>query len=158
MKLKRNIITPYLTFLFVVVGLSGILMLFHILDDYTKIVHELLGAVFVLFSILHVIINWKSLKSHFKKKAFIISGVVVLIFSVIFIILAKMNVDHEGIIIEKITEAPISESFSVLDLDYNEVEKILQENNIVIGESKTIKEIGLNNKKTSKDIIELIIK
>lgn len=158
MKLKRNIITPYLTFLFVVVGLSGILMLFHILDDYTKVVHELLGAVFVLFSILHVIINWKSLKSHFKKKVFIISGVVVLIFSVTFIILAKMNVDHEGIMIEKITEAPISESFSVLDLDYNEVEKILQENNIVIGESKTIKEIGLNNKKTSKDIIELIIK
>lgn len=157
MKLKRNVITPYLTFLFIVVGLSGILMLFHILDDYTKIVHELLGTVFVLFSIFHVMINWKSLKTHFKSKVFIVSGIVVLLFSICFVVLAKIHVDHEGIMIEKLVAAPITESFSVLDLDYNEVEKILKENNITIGESKTIKEIGLNNEKSPKEIIELII-
>lgn len=158
MKLKRNFITPYLTFLFIVVGLSGILMLFHIFDDYTKVVHELLGAVFVIFSILHVIVNWKSLQTHFKKKTFIVSGIIILIFSICFVYLAKINVDHEGIIIEKIVEAPITESFSILDLDYGEVEKIFKEKNIVIGESKSIKEIGMNNNKSPKEIIELIIK
>lgn len=158
MKLKRNVVTPYLTFLFLVVGLSGILMLFHILDDYTKVVHELLGIVFVLFSILHVILNWKSLKTHFKKRVFIASGIVVLIVSVAFVVLAKMEVDHEGIMIEKLVEAPISESFSILKLDYNQVEKTLKEYNVVIGESKSIMEIGTNNNKSPKDIIELIIK
>lgn len=157
MKLKRNIITPYLTFLFLIVGLSGILMFFHILDDYTKVVHELLGTVFVLFSIFHVIINWKALKSHFKNRVFIISGIVVLISSIWFVVLAKLEIDHEGIMIEKLVDAPIAESFSILDLDYNVVEKKLNKYNIIIGESKTIKEIGINNRKSSKDIIELII-
>jgi len=158
MKLKRNVVTPYLTFLFLIVAISGVLMFFHILDDYTKEVHELLGIVFVVFSILHVVINWKSLKSHFKNRVFVVSGIVVLIFSIAFVVLGTMNLDHEGVIIERVVEAPIPESFSVLDLDYNEVEKILKENNIVIGDSKTIKEISVNNDKTPKDIIELIIR
>ncbi len=157
MNLKRNIVTPYLTFLFLVVGVSGILMLFHIFDDYTKVVHELLGTVFVIFSVLHVIINWKSLKTHFKNKAFIVSGIVTLIFSICFVVMAKMETDHEGIIIEKITDAPISESFDILNLDYNTVEKTLNENNIIIGEAKSIKEIGTINNKSAKEIIELII-
>lgn len=157
MKLKRNIITPYLTFLFLAVGISGILMLFHILDDYTKVVHELLGAVFVLFSILHVIINWKSLKTHFKNRVFIVSGIVILIFSIGFVVLAKMEVDHEKIMIEKIIEAPIAESFSILNLSYDKVDETLKESNIIIGESKSIKEIGINNNKSPKNIIELII-
>lgn len=157
MKLNRKIVTPYLTFLFIVVALSGILMLFHIFDDHTKIVHELLGTVFVIFSIFHVILNWKSLKSHFKNKVFIISGIVILVVSTGFVILGKMHIDHEGIVIEKVVEAPITESFNILNLDYNEVEKILKKNNIEIGDSKSIKEIGTNNKKSPKKIIELII-
>ncbi|NDW17614.1 DUF4405 domain-containing protein [Dysgonomonas sp. 216] len=157
MKLERKVITPYLTFLFVVVAISGMLMLFHIFDDYTKVVHELLGAVFVLFSIFHVILNWKSLKSHFKNKVFIISGIVILLFSTAFVLAGKLHPNHEQIVMEKLAEAPISESFSILKLDYDEVEKILNENDIVIGNSKTIKDIGLNNKKSVKDIIELII-
>lgn len=157
MKLKRNIITPYLTFLFLIVAISGILMLFHLFDDYTKVVHELLGAVFVIFSIFHVIINWKSLKSHFKSKTFITSGIVVLFLSVGFIIAGKLNTNHEQIMIERVVDAPISHSFSILNLDYNNVEKKLLENNILIGESKSIREISINNKKSPKDIIELII-
>lgn len=157
MKLKRNIITPYLTFLFIMVGISGTLMLFHILDDYTKVVHELLGAVFVVFSVLHVLINWKSLKSHFKNRTFIISGIVVLALSIGFIILGKMDVNHEQIMIEKLIKAPVSESFSVLGLDYDNVESKLKENDIIIGESKTIEEIGIHNRKSPKKIIELII-
>jgi len=158
MKLKRNVVTPYLTFLFVVVAISGLLMLFHILDDYTKEVHELLGAVFVIFSILHVILNWKGLKGHFKKKTFIFSGIIVLFFSVVFVVFGTMNPNHEGIVVDKVTEAPLSESLSILSLNYTEVEKILKENNIIIGESKSIKEIGLSNDKTPKEIIELIVK
>jgi len=157
MKLKRNVVTPYLTFLFIVVAISGFLLLFHILDDYTKEVHELLGAVFVIFSILHVVLNWKSLKGHFKKKTFIVSGIVVLFFSIVFIVFGAMNPNHEGIVIDRVIEAPLSESLSVLNLDYTEVEKTLNENNIIIGDSKSIKEIGMKNNKTSKEIIEFIV-
>ncbi|HCO67552.1 MAG TPA: hypothetical protein DIT04_07340 [Dysgonomonas sp.] len=157
MKPKRNIVTPYLTFLFVIVSLSGILMFFHIFDEYTSVVHEILGLAFVLFSVLHIILNWKSLKSHFMKKAFIISGIIILILSVVFIVVDKISVHHEEIMIERIVKAPIDESFKVLNLNYSDVEKILSENGIVIGNSKTIEDIASANNKTAKDIIEFII-
>ena len=82
MKIKREFITPYITFLFLVIGLSGIFRFIHVFDDYTEIVHEFLGLAFVIFSALHIIINWKSLKIHFKKKMFVTSAIVVLLLSV----------------------------------------------------------------------------
>ncbi|MBI5540755.1 MAG: DUF4405 domain-containing protein [Bacteroidia bacterium] len=158
MKIKRNFVTPYLTFVFLVVGFSGILMFFHLFDDYTKVVHELLGLTFVLFSALHIIINWTSLKSHFRKKIFITSGVVVLLISVAFIILEKVHGNNERIVIEKLVKAPISSSFTVLNVDYNKAKIILKNNNITIGDSKTIEEICVRNQKSSNEIIELIVK
>lgn len=157
MKIKRNFITPYIVFLFLVIGLSGILMFFHLFDDYTRVLHELLGLAFVLFSILHMIINWTSLKGHFKKKMFHISGLVVLLISVGFIIIGKANVNHEQVIIDKILKAPISSSFNVLNVDYNDAEITLKENNITIGDSKTIEEICIRNQKSPNEIIELIV-
>lgn len=91
------------------------------------------------------------------KKAFIISGIIILILSVVFIVVDKISVHHEEIMIERIVKAPIDESFKVLNLNYSDVEKILSENGIVIGNSKTIEDIASANNKTAKDIIEFII-
>ncbi len=158
MKIKRSFVTPYIVFLFLVIGLSGILMFFHLFDDYTRVLHELLGLTFVLFSILHIIINWTSLKGHFKKKIFYVSGLVVLLISIGLIIIGKVNGNHEQVIIDKILKAPISSSFIVLNVDYNDAEIILKKNNIKIGDSKTIEEICIRNQKSPNEIIELIVK
>ena len=91
MKIKREFVTPYITFLFLVIGLSGIFRFIHVLDDYTQIVHEALGLAFVIFSVLHIIINWRSLKIHFKKRMFVTSAIVVLLFSVGLVIFGKLH-------------------------------------------------------------------
>ncbi|MGK9120968.1 DUF4405 domain-containing protein [Olivibacter jilunii] len=69
MKLRKYI-TPFITLVFLVVALSGLLMLFHLFDGYTEVMHESLGLVFVIFAIFHILVNWKSLKIHFGKKVF----------------------------------------------------------------------------------------
>jgi len=157
MKMKRNIVTPYLVFLFLILGTSGFLMFFHILDDYTNPVHEFLGLAFILFSILHIIINWTSLKSHFKKKRFIFAGIIVLMISTTLIIIGKLHDTTEDIILNRLRNSPISNSFSVLSGDYNKAEIILRNNNIIIGDSKTIEEISKMNQKSPEEIIKLII-
>lgn len=157
MKINRNFVTPYITFLFLVVGLSGIFMFVHVFDDYMRTVHELLGLMFVLFSVLHIIINWKSLKSHLKRKVFITSAIVVLLLSIGFIIVEKLHGNPERVIMDKLFKAPVSNVFSVLDVEYNEVEIILKNHNITIGSSKTIEEVGRKNQKSPKEILELII-
>ena len=157
MKMKREFITPYITFLFLVIGLSGIFMFLHVFDDYTQIVHEFFGLAFVIFTVLHIIINWKSLKIYFKKKMFVTSAIVVLLLSVGLIILGKLHVDEERVIMEKLSNAPISNVFSVLDIEYNEAEKKLKNHNIIIAGSNTIEEVSRKNQKSPNDILELII-
>ena len=158
MKIKRNIITPYLAFLFLVVGLSGTLMFFHLFDDYTAVVHELLGMAFVVFSVLHLIINWKSMKSHFKKRVFIFSGMIILVFTILFVSAGKMHGNLEYDVIDKLIKSPVSHSFHVLNKDYHQAESILEENNIIVGASETIEEICVNNRTSPKKILELLVK
>jgi len=157
MKIKRDFVTPYITFLFLVIGLSGIFMFIHVFDDYTEIVHEFFGLAFVIFSVLHIIINWKSLKIHFKKKMFVTSAIVVLLLSVGLIILGKLQVDEERVIMEKLSKAPMSNVFSVLGIEYDEAKIALKKHNIIIAGSNTIEEVSRKNQKSPNDILELII-
>lgn len=157
MKIKRNIVTPYITFSFIVIALSGILMFFHVFDGYTEVLHEIIGLMFVIFSILHIVVNWKSLKSHFKKKAFIVSFILTLLLSTGIIIIGNGHGEHKRFIMQKLTEADIVNTCEILQIDYQEAEMILRSNNIIIGKSKTIDGVGLKNHKCPDEILELII-
>jgi len=157
MKIKRNIVTPYLAFLFLVVGISGTFMFFHVFDGYTTVVHDILGLAFVVFSVLHLIINWKSMKSHFKKRVFISSGIIVLVFTILFVSAGKMHENLEHDIIGKLIKSPVLHSFNVLNIDYHQAESILEKNNIIVGASETIEEICINNQISPKKILELLV-
>lgn len=158
MKIKRGFVTPYITWTFVVIGITGILMFFHILDGYTEVVHEFLGLFFVIFAVFHVIINWKSLKRHFKQRMFTTSFIVTLLLSALFLYAGKGHGNHKRTIIKKLSKAPINETLSILEIDHSDALAILKNNRITFGESKTIEEIGLKNKISPNDILELIVK
>lgn len=53
MKLNRNYVTPFISLVFLVVGISGLLMFFHLFDGYTEVVHEILGLLFVICYLCH---------------------------------------------------------------------------------------------------------
>lgn len=158
MKLKRSFVTPYITWTFLVIGLSGMLMLFHLGDGYTEVLHELFGLLFVVFSVFHIIINWKSLKNHFTERTMITSFIVVLFFSILVIIIGNGHGAHERVVMEKLLKAPIANAFEILEIDPYEAEETLENNHIVMGDSKTIEDIGLNNQTSPMRIIELIVK
>src|SRR5690606_32501774 len=132
MKLNRNYITPFISLVFLVVGLSGLLMLFHLFDGYTEIVHEILGVFFIICAIFHIILNWKALRIHFKKGVFIPALLGVLIISVMLIISERMYPPVDIIIINRMIKAPINDAFKALDVDYSEASKRLETNGISI--------------------------
>jgi Na+/melibiose symporter-like transporter len=157
MKLSRSFITPLITIIFLVVALSGLLMFFHIFDGYTEVVHEILGVVFVVFSVLHVILNWKALKIHFKKRVFILSIIVVAVISILLVIQQQKSPKFDTILIERITNAPIEDVLKVLQVDSIVVVKRLEENGISFIEGASMKEIWINNKVSPKKLFDLII-
>ena len=157
MKLSRSFITPLITIIFLAVALSGLLMFFHIFDGYTEVVHEILGVIFVVFSVLHVILNWKALKIHFKKRVFILSTIVVAVISILLVIQQQKSPKFDTILIERITNAPIEDVLKVLQVDSIVVVKRLEENGISFIEGASMEEIRINNKVSPKKLFDLII-
>lgn len=158
MKLKRKYITPYLTWTFVVIGITGILMTFHVFEGFIEVVHGLLGLIFIIFSILHLVINWRSLKPYFKKSAFIVSLFVTIAISILIINQFKGFGEEERTIMKKLTKAPIHQTLKILEIDYSEAILKLKNNKIDFGNSKTIDEIGFNNHIAPDEILEMIVK
>lgn len=157
MKLSRNFITPLITITFLVLTLSGLLMLLHIFDGYTEVVHEILGVFFVVFSVLHVILNWKALKIHFKKRVFIQSTIVIAVISILLVIQQQNNPKFDTILIERITNAPIEDVLKVLQVDSLEAVKKLEANGILFKEGTTMNEIWINNKVQHQKLFDLVM-
>lgn len=158
MKFKREIVTPYLVFIFVIVGFTGILMFFHLADGYTKEVHEFLGLAFALFAIMHVTINWKSIKNYADKRLLLAPSIVVLILSITFMVIGRMEGDVESDILDKVLKSPAYRSFEVLSGDYTKAEETLAKNKIIVKDSlQTLEEICIQNQKDPEDVAALIM-
>lgn len=157
MKLNRNYITPFISLIFLVVGISGLLMLFHLFDGYTEVIHEILGLFFIICAIFHVILNWKALRIHFKKGVFIPALLGVLVLSVILIVLERMSPPVDLIIFNKMVKAPINDAFRALDINYEKASEKLKENGLSIEEATTIEDIWINNDSNPEKVIDLIM-
>lgn len=157
MRLNRNYITPFISLVFLVVGISGLLMLFHLFDGYTEVVHEILGMFFIICAIFHIIVNWKALKIHFKKGVFIPALLGVLTISVILIISERMYPPVDLTIINKLVRTPINDAFKALDINYEKASEKLKKNGISIEEATTIEEIWINNDAVPEKVIDLIM-
>ncbi|RZJ90073.1 MAG: DUF4405 domain-containing protein [Chryseobacterium sp.] len=141
MKLNRNYITPFISLIFLVVGLSGLLMFFHLFDGYTEVVHELLGFFFVVCAIFHVVLNWKALKIHFKRGVFIPAGLSVTVVSIIFITQQHVHPKVDTLLLDRIIKAPIDDVFKVIHVDPTQAVRRLQTNGFSIDGAKTIEDI-----------------
>lgn len=158
MKLSRNYVTPFISLIFLVVGLSGMLMFFHVFDGYTEVVHEYLGVFFVICAIFHIVLNWNALRRHFKKGVFIPAALGVLIVSVIFVVLELNNRPIDLVLMDKLIEAPISDAFKVLEIDSTEAAKRLELNGKSIDGAKSIEDIWINNESDPEEVLDLIMK
>ena len=157
MKLNRNYITPFISLVFLVVGLSGLLMFFHLFDGYTEVVHELLGVFFLVCAIFHIMLNWKALKIHFKRGVFIPAGLAVAVVSILFIVQQQLHPKVDTILLDRIIKAPINDVFKALQVDSAQAVRRLQANGISIGYAKTMEEIWMNNDADPEVVFDLIM-
>src|SRR5690606_940087 len=118
MKLNRNYITPFISLVFLVVGISGLLMFFHLFDGYTEVVHEILGLLFMVCAIFHIILNWKALKIHFKKGVFLPALLGVLTISAILIVSERIYPPVDLQMMDRMVKAPIGDAFRTLNINY----------------------------------------
>lgn len=139
----KNIATSYTSIIFLVIGITGVMMYFHLNSKLVKELHEVLGLVFVIAALLHVLMNWKSMRSYFKKRIFITAFLIISIISTIFISQSINKGDSpKAILIDKVLNASLNDSFKLINGDYENAVKKLQLKNIEIFEAKNINEIA----------------
>jgi CDP-diglyceride synthetase len=155
---KRDIATSLTSLIFVIIAITGVLMFFHLFDNYTKQLHEIIGLFFVAAVFLHVIFNWKSMKTYFSKKIFIFSLVLVSVFSLSFILnTSDEGVNPKKVIITSVLNSPIEKTFDILGSDMSKASSKLKNVGIEINKSKTIAQIAKKNNKTPFEIVSIIL-
>ena len=155
---KRDIATSLTTLLFLVIGITGTFMFFHMFDKYTKELHEILGLAFVVVVLFHVVFNFKSMKQYFSKKIFFASGVVVTIISLVFILNSPEGKSSKDIMFQAMFDSNINKTF-VLFEDNIDLAKIkLLDAGLKIDGLNTIREISKENKTSPFKILGILSK
>lgn len=157
MNLNRKYITPFISLVFLVVGLSGVLMFFHLFDGYTEIVHEFLGLFFIVCAVFHIILNWKALKIHFKKGVFIPAVCAVTVVSLVFIIQQYYNPKVDTVLLERIKKAPIHDFCKALSVDPSKAMKRLEAEGISAEGAIKLEDLWINNNADPEDVLDLIM-
>ncbi|WP_437637334.1 DUF4405 domain-containing protein [Sorangium sp. So ce854] len=157
MKLNRNFVTPFLAFIFVPVGISGVLMFFHVADGFTEVLHEIMGLAFVLFIFLHVAINWKSMRGHFGKPNFAVAAAAATVLSAGLIVLERAQLPADLVILERVARAPISDSFRVLEIDHTRAAAVLSKRGIALDGAETLEDLWANNDSSPEEVVEALL-
>lgn len=155
--MNKTIATSFTTLLFLVVGISGIMMYFHFFSGQVKDLHEILGLAFVVAVLFHVFYNFKSMKTYFTKKIFIGLAILVLILSNIFILQSLNKGDSpKGFIIQSLLKAPLNDSYRILGIQ-NPKEKLIKEN-FHITDASSLDELAKLNTTSPFKLISILTK
>lgn len=156
-KKLKEIATSLTTLIFLVIGISGVMLYFHWFSSSVKELHEILGLAFVAVVVLHVFVNWNSMKSYFKKSAFMISAVIIVAISSVFIITnSTQGINPKTMIIQSVLNSSIQDSLKILNIDYNKAKEMLYTKNIKIEEYKSLNELAKKNSQSPFEIIAIL--
>lgn len=157
MKPNRNYVTPFIAIVFLVVGVTGLLMLFHLLDGYTEVVHEILGLFFLICAIFHIIINWKALKIHFKRGVFLPALCAILTVSILLVVAESMYPPVDLQIMNRIVKAPVKDVFRALEVDYEEAGEKLKRKGVSVEKAHAFEDLWNNTEANAEEIIDLLL-
>lgn len=155
---KRDIATSLTTLIFLVVGITGVLMFFHLFDKYTKELHEILGLGFVAVVVFHVIFNFKSMKQYFSKKVFMVSAGIIVAITLGFILNSSSEAPNpKRVAIDTLLNGNLKQVLVLFNQDTDLLETKLHSAGIKL-EGDSIKQLAQNNKTSPFKIIEILSK
>lgn len=156
---QRELATSVTSTTFLVIGITGIMLYFKILNNYVKEMHEILGLAFVFVSVLHIFYNWKSMKNYFSKKLFLFSSLIVLFISLGFIanvVLAPTGKNPKAIIFNSVLNSPLNNSMAILTKDTQAANERLKKSGLKIQGSKSIQDIAKQNGVSPFKVVSII--
>lgn len=153
----RDIATSLTTLIFIVLAVTGVMMFFHILDNYTKLTHEMLGLAFVIVAVLHTIANWNALKRYFSKKVFLISFVLIALIVSFFIYrVGERGTNPKTTLIVSMLQTNIVTAAKVLKVDEKTLSDVFTKKGIQYKREETFSEISKKNNTSPFSLVSLL--
>ncbi len=111
----RGFTTPMIGILSLVVGISGVLLFFHIGHKLLGTMHEWLAMAFVVAILIHVYTNWSGFKRHFKNPLAWVIAAAILTTSTGFV-LGSAGESPVKFLVHTITKVEVSRLAPLLDV------------------------------------------
>lgn len=70
--LSRSVITPFTVISFLLISITGVQMLLGMRNHFVGGLHEWVGLAFVLFGVLHLVLNWRVFLTYIKKPIMVV--------------------------------------------------------------------------------------
>ncbi len=119
----RSFATPLTIGTFVIMGITGVLMFFHLNTGGNKVVHEFVGLLMVVAVLLHLVPNWRAFTCYFKRPvALAVMGISVVLLGLSFSTLSTSDRNGPGgrpdmVAIQIVTNAPLSVIAPLIESD-----------------------------------------
>lgn len=158
---SRKIVTPLTGALSLVIGISGAMLFFHFEEGLVKGVHEWLGMAFVVAMLVHLAMNWKAFKQHFRKPAAWVGTGAVTAISAMFLVssLTQPNESPVRSIIHSIETTAISDLAPVFKVSETEMsQRFVQAGVEIKSGQETIQELASNSGVDPRRLISVLIK
>lgn len=149
-------ITSLTALVFMVVGTTGILLYFHLIETHIKALHEILGLFFVCVALLHLYSHWKPMQRHMRNKQFLLYSILIGIVSIFFIASSESGENPKKKIIIAVLDAPLEVSLPLLKSDRERFESRLKEMGITIKNADTISDIAKQNRRSPFELVNAI--
>jgi hypothetical protein len=143
--IPRKVVTPITAALSLVIGISGVMLFFHFEEGLVKGVHEWLGMAFAVAMLIHLALNWKTFKQHFRKPVAWVGTALVTFTSVIFLVgsLSQPKVSPVRSIIHSIETTAIYDLAPVFKLSHLEISQRFDQAGVVtVTGRETIQELA----------------
>lgn len=163
MRFPRNIVSAFLTALFAVVAISGVLMFFKIRLLAMESLHIWLGLAFVLMAVFHLAKNWTAFGTYFKKKSTLLSIGVVCVVCAIFVAVPLLDTTEKGVnpkqkIFSTVMSVPLSNVAQFFKLDGEMmVKNLYDQRQIIATTQQSVGEITRISGKSSDEILQIIL-
>lgn len=152
--INKDLATSLTALLFVVIGVSGVMMFFHFFDKYVEDMHSILGLLFVAVVFLHVFFNFKSMRNYFNKTIFKILSAAVFVVALAFVLNVREGVNPKKVIMESLFNTPLQNSAIIFRVDINKFKADLEKRGFEMQD--TIQEIALKNKISPFEVVAIM--
>ena len=160
--IPRNILSGFLTTLFFIVSITGVMMFFKVRILSTEALHIWLGLGFVFIAVLHLVKNWNGFVSYFKKSSTSFAIGAGLLIMGLFIIVPLVNPAPSGVnpkakMLGALMNSSLEKVAQFLDMDAEKmVLKLSEQGHMNASVRESVSEIAKAINKKSEDVLAII--